>query len=60
MKYDLIDTTFMILIRVDSIVRLENLLLCIEHLQEGIQTQIVLRLGYGRWRKKLSMVMFRF
>ena len=41
MKYDLMDTTFIIPIRVDTVVRLENLFLCIEHLLEGFQTHIV-------------------
>ena len=41
MKYDLTDTTFIIPIRVDTVVRLENLFLCIEHLLEGFQTHIV-------------------
>ena len=41
MKYDLTDTTFIIPIRVDTIVRLENLLLNVEYLQEKIQTHIV-------------------
>ena len=41
MRYDLKDTTFIIPIRVDSVVRLENLLLCVEHLREKLQTHIV-------------------
>ena len=41
MKYDLTDTTFIIPIRVDTVVRLENLLLCVDHLLEWFQTDIV-------------------
>ena len=41
MKYDLTDTTFIIPIRVDTLVRLENLLLCVDHLLEQLQTRIV-------------------
>ena len=41
MKLDLTDTTFIIPIRVDTVVRLENLLLCVDHLLERIQTHIV-------------------
>ena len=41
MKFDLTDTTFIIPIRTDTIVRLENLILCVEHLQERLQTHIV-------------------
>ena len=41
MKYDLTDTTFIIPIRVDTVVRLENLILCVEHLLEKFQTHIV-------------------
>jgi predicted glycosyltransferase involved in capsule biosynthesis len=41
MKYDLTDTTFIMPIRVDTVVRLENLLLCVDHLQERLQTHIV-------------------
>ena len=40
MKFDLTDTTFLIPIRVDTVVRLENLLLNVEHLQEKFQTHI--------------------
>ena len=41
MKFDLTDTTFIIPIRVDTVVRLENLLLCVDHLLEGFQPHIV-------------------
>ena len=41
MKYDLTDTTFIIPVRMDTVVRLENLILCVEHLQERLQTHIV-------------------
>ena len=41
MKFDLTDTTFIIPIRVDTVVRLENLILCVEHLQDRLQTHIV-------------------
>jgi len=41
MKYDLTDTTFIIPIRADTIVRLENLILTVDYLQEGLQTHIV-------------------
>ena len=41
MKIDLTDTTFIIPIRVDTVVRLENLLLNVEHLQERLQTHIM-------------------
>ena len=41
MKYDLTDTTFMIPIRIDTVVRLENLFLNIDHLQERLDTHIV-------------------
>ena len=41
MKFDLTDTTFIIPIRVDTVVRLENLILCVDHLQEWFQTHIV-------------------
>jgi len=40
MKIDLTDTTFIIPIRTDTVVRLENLLLCVEHLQEKFDTHI--------------------
>jgi len=40
MKFDLTDTTFIIPVRVDTVVRLENLILCVDHLQEGLQTHI--------------------
>ena len=39
--YDLTDTTFIIPIRLDTVVRLENLILCVDHLQERLQTHIV-------------------
>ena len=42
MKYDLTDTTFIIPIRIDTVIRLENLLLNIDHLQEQLQTHIVI------------------
>ena len=42
MKIDLRDTTFIIPIRVDTVVRLENLLLCVDHLRKGFQTNIVI------------------
>jgi len=42
MKIDLTDTTFIIPIRVDTVVRLENLLLNVDHLQERFQTHIVI------------------
>jgi len=41
MKHDLTDTTFIIPIRMDTVVRLENLILCVEHLLEKFQTHIV-------------------
>jgi len=41
MKHDLTDTTFIIPIKVDTVVRLENLLLCVDHLLEGFQTNII-------------------
>ena len=41
MRIDLTDTTFIIPVRVDTVVRLENLLLCVEHLQERLDTRIV-------------------
>ena len=41
MKHDLTDTTFIIPIRVDTVVRLENLILCVDYLQEKLQTQII-------------------
>jgi len=41
MKLDLRDTTFIIPIRVDTVVRLENLILCVDHLLEKLQTHIV-------------------
>ena len=42
MKYDLTDTTFIIPVRVDSVVRLENLILCVDHLQERLQSHILI------------------
>jgi hypothetical protein len=41
MKQDLTDTTFIIPIRLDTIVRLENLIRCVDHLQEKLETNIV-------------------
>jgi hypothetical protein len=41
MKIDLTDTTFIIPIRVDTIVRFENLILCVEYLLERLQTHII-------------------
>jgi len=41
MKIDLTDTTFIIPIRLDTVVRLENLLLCVDYLQERFNTQII-------------------
>jgi len=41
MKYDLTDTTFIIPVRLDTIVRLENLILSVDYLQEWLQTHIV-------------------
>ena len=41
MKIDLTDTTFIIPVRIDTVVRLENLILTIDHLQERFQTHIV-------------------
>ena len=41
LKFDLSDTTFIIPIRIDTVVRLENLLLCVDHLLKGFQTHIV-------------------
>jgi hypothetical protein len=40
MKYDLTDTTFMIPVRVDTVVRLENLVLCVEYLLKKLDTHI--------------------
>ena len=42
MKFDLTDTTFIIPIRIDTVVRLENLLLNVDHLQERFQTNIII------------------
>ena len=42
MKFDVTDTTFIIPIRVDTVVRLENLLLNVDYLQERLQTHIVI------------------
>jgi predicted glycosyltransferase involved in capsule biosynthesis len=42
MKIDLKDTTFIIPLRLDSIIRLENLLLAIEYLVNSFQTNILL------------------
>ena len=42
MKFDLTDTTFIIPVRVDTIVRLENLMLCVDHLLEKLDTCIVI------------------
>ena len=41
MKLDLTDTTFILPVRIDTVVRLENLVLCVEHLLERNQTHIV-------------------
>ena len=41
MKHDLTDTTFIIPVRLDTVVRLENLILCVDHLLERLQTRIV-------------------
>jgi len=41
MKQDLTDTTFIIPVRVDTVVRLENLILCVDHVLEWFQTHIV-------------------
>lgn len=40
MKIDLRDVTFMIPIRVDSMVRLENLVMCVDYLQKHFRTNI--------------------
>jgi len=40
MKYDLTDTTFIIPVRIDTVVRLENLLLNVDHLQKRLNTHI--------------------
>jgi hypothetical protein len=42
MKYDLRDTTFVIPVRIDSMIRLENLLLTLENLESNFDTNIVL------------------
>ena len=42
MKFDLMDTTFIIPVRVDTVVRLENLILNVDHLLERFQTHIVI------------------
>jgi hypothetical protein len=42
LKYDLTDTTFIIPIRIDTIIRLENLILNIDHLQKKLDTHIVI------------------
>lgn len=41
MKYDLKDTTFIIPVRVDSIIRLENLLLTLDSLESSFDTNII-------------------
>ena len=41
MKYDLTDTTIIMPVRIDTVVRLENLILCVDHLQERLDTHIV-------------------
>ena len=41
MKYDLKDTTFVIPVRIDSMIRLENLLLTLENLESAFDTNIV-------------------
>ena len=40
MKYDLTDMTFIIPIRADTVVRIENLILTVDHLQDRLQTRI--------------------
>jgi len=42
MKYDLKDTTFIIPVRLDTVIRLENLFLTVDHIQEKLQTHIVI------------------
>jgi len=42
MKYDLRDTTFIIPVRLDSIIRLENLLLTIDNLESKFDTNIII------------------
>ena len=42
MKFDLKDTTFIIPVRIDSIIRLENLLLTLENLESNFDTNIVI------------------
>jgi predicted glycosyltransferase involved in capsule biosynthesis len=41
MKFDIKDLTFIIPIRVDSIIRLENLLMCIQYLLRNFETNII-------------------
>lgn len=41
MKYELKDTTFVFIVRIDSIIRLENLLLALEVLESNINTHII-------------------
>ena len=41
MKYDLKDTTFVFVVRIDSIIRLENLLLALELLESNLDTHIL-------------------
>jgi len=42
MKFDLKDTTFIIPVRIDSMIRLENLLLTIDNLESNFETNIVI------------------
>lgn len=42
MKYNLLDCTFLFPVRLDSVVRLENLLLSIQHIQKHFTTNIIL------------------
>jgi len=42
MKYDLKDTTFIIPVRIDSMIRLENLLLTLDSLESNLDTNIII------------------
>jgi predicted glycosyltransferase involved in capsule biosynthesis len=42
MKYDLKDTTFIIPVRIDSVIRLENLLLTLNNLEDNFDTNIII------------------
>lgn len=42
MKHDLLDTTFLIPVRLDSVIRLENLILSIQYLQKHFSTHIMI------------------